>query len=69
MLSSYAAWMFWICTSVVHTGQCAASPGYGGSGKVTTTCNMQNADCSTIPDRFVCGGGRRITTVVELRVA
>ena len=34
MLESYAAWIFWRCTSISPTGKCAALPGYGGRGKV-----------------------------------
>ena len=69
MLASYAAWMFWRCTSVAPTGKCASSPGYGGPGGGAPTRNIYTAGCSTIPDRFVCGVVRRITIYVALRVA
>ena len=69
MLASYAAWMFWRCTIVYPTGKLAASPGYGGGGKGDLTRNMYTAGCLTMPDRFVCGGERRITTVAALLVA
>ena len=69
MLASYEAWMFWRCTSVAFTGKCAALPGYGGRGKGATTRNMQTAGYLTMPERSVCGGGKRIKTVAALRVA
>ena len=69
LLASYAACMFWRCTSVAPTGKFAASPIYGGRGKGAPTRNMYTVGCLTIPDRFVCVGGRRITTVAALRVA
>ena len=69
MLASYAVWMFWRCSIVAPTGKFAASPGYGGLGKGAPTRNMYTVGCFTIPDRFVCGGGRRITTVAALFVA
>ena len=69
MLASYAAWMFWRCTSVAPTGKCTALPGYGGRGKGAPTHNVYTMGCSTIPDSFVGGGGRRVTTVAALRVA
>ena len=69
MLASYAAWILWRCTIVDPTKKCAALPGYGGHGKGAPTCNPYTAGCSTMPDRFVCVGGRRITTVAALRVA
>ena len=69
MLASYAAWMFWSCMSVDPTGKFAVSPGYVSLRKGAPTRNMQTAGCSAMPDKFVCGGGRRITTVATLRVA
>ena len=69
MLASYAAWMFWSCTSVATTGKCTVSPGYCGRGKGAPTRNMQTTGCQTTPDRFVCGGGMRIKTIAALRVA
>ena len=69
MLASYAAWVFCRCASVAPTGKCAASPGYGYCGKGATNRNIQTTGCSTMPYMFVCGGGRRITTVAALCVA
>ena len=69
MLASYEDWMFQNCASVAPTGKCAAFPGYVGGGKGAPTSNMYTVGCSKMPDRFVCGGGRLITTVAALRVA
>ena len=52
MLASYAAWMFWCCTSVATTEKCVALPGYGGRGKGSPTRNIYTAGYSTMPDRL-----------------
>ena len=69
MLASYAAGMFWRCTSVSPKGKCSVSPGYGGHGNGAPTCNVYTPGCLRIPDRFVYGGERRTTTVAALHIA